>query len=334
MLRRRLRPWGDLAWVLGKLPGRTWSMLMCLATEDRCLSAWEVIHKTGGVAQSRFVEIATPQWRFTNLAETLKERIRERRATIAAPSMVDISLDLFSDTADIVKCSDDFVSAAGPDVILDISCFPKRFFFPFIHRLLSSQSIRNLIVTYSVPEAYYEGTLAEDHKPLAHLPLFGIQEFPEPRAEVVVISVGFVPLGVNEIIQPGGQRPEIKLLFPFPPGPPHFQRNWRFLLDLERNVPSVSVSPIRVEAYNVPDAFDRLSEITSGGARKAALAPYGPKPISLSMCLYARTTNTPVFYTQPRLYHPEYSKGLARKNGEPVVFAYLVRINGNDLYSL
>jgi hypothetical protein len=333
MLRRRLRPWGDLAWLLGKLPSRTWSVLMCLATEDRCLSAWETVHKNGGIARGQFVEIATPQWRFTELAETQKQQIRERRATIAVPSTPDVTLDLFSDTADVVSCADDFASAAGPDVILDISCFPKRFFFPFVHRLLTS-AVRNLVVTYAVPEAYYEGTLAEDHKPLAHLPLFGIQEFPEPRAEVVIISVGFVPLGVNEIIQPGGQRPEIKLLFPFPPGPPHFQRNWRFLLDLERNVPGVSESPIRVEAYNVPDTFDRISEITGAGGRRTALAPYGPKPISLAMCLYARHTNTPVFYTQPMFYHPKYSMGIARRNGEPVIFAYLVRLNGKDLYTL
>jgi hypothetical protein len=233
----------------------------------------------------------------------------------------------------IVSAVDKFLGLAGSDIIVDISCFPKRFFFPFLKRILAVQSIRNLVVTYTVPAEYYQGTLAEDHRSLAPLPLFGIEEFPEPKPQVAIISIGFVPLGISELVNPDQHGVEFKLLFPFPPGPPNFQRNWRFVAQLEETLPLQS-EPLRVEAYNVPDTFDHIVEITSHGKRPAVFAPYGPKPISLAMCLFAIATGSPVYYTQPQTYHPQYSTGVKKINGSLLSYGYCLRINGRDLYSV
>ena len=40
MLRESFRPWGQLEWVLKRLPRSDWSLVGALATEARCLAAW------------------------------------------------------------------------------------------------------------------------------------------------------------------------------------------------------------------------------------------------------------------------------------------------------
>jgi hypothetical protein len=134
-------------------------------------------------------------------------------------------------------------------------------------------------------------------------------------------------------VNPDRQGVEFKLLFPFPPGPPNFQRNWKFVAQLEQTLPLRS-EPIRVEAYNVSDTFDHIVELTSRGTRPAVFAPYGPKPMSLAMCLFAILSGSPVYYTQPQTYHPEYSIGVKEVGGFPLSYAYCIRLNGRDLYSL
>lgn len=38
------------------------------------------------------------------------------------------------------------------------------------------------------------------------------------------------------------------------------------------------------------------------------------------------------WYTQPRIYHPDYSRGIAKYNGVDSVTAYCLRLGGRDLY--
>ena len=80
------------------------------------------------------------------------------------------------------------------------------------------------------------------------------------------------------------------------------------------------------------DAFDILMNMTGDGERRALMAPYGPKPISLAMCIYAIKHKAPVYYTQPRAYHPEYSTGVSKVNSQPEIYAYCLRLEGKDLY--
>ena len=64
------------------------------------------------------------------------------------------------------------------------------------------------------------------------------------------------------------------------------------------------------------------------------MAPYGPKPLSVAMCLLgiARQSrhelDTEIGYTQPREYSPNYSEGSKE------VTAFSVKINGRNLYTL
>jgi hypothetical protein len=55
--------------------------------------------------------------------------------------------------------------------------------------------------------------------------------------------------------------------------------------------------------------------------------------MSIAMCLYANLTDSPVYYSQPKVYHPEYSIGVQVRDGEAEIYAYCIRLSGRDLYS-
>jgi hypothetical protein len=130
------------------------------------------------------------------------------------------------------------------------------------------------------------------------------------------------------------QHVRIRALFPFPPGPPGIQRSWRFINTLKKDYPEVVKEPVRVDAHDVSDTFDFIHALSMGGKMRCEFGPFGPKPMSLAMCLFANLTNSVVRYTQPSIYHPEYTSGVKLIGGEPAISAYCVRLKGKDLYSL
>jgi hypothetical protein len=125
---------------------------------------------------------------------------------------------------------------------------------------------------------------------------------------------------------------EIKLLLPFPAAPPGVHKEWEFVRVLEPNLAKPKLDPIRVNAYDVSETFDRILSITDNGNKYAEFAPYGPKTMSLAMCIYASQTESAVYYTQPRSYNPQYSSGVKLVKGKPQVLAYCLRLNGRKLY--
>lgn len=146
---------------------------------------------------------------------------------------------------DLVGQVNDFVALSTPSVVLDISSFPKRIFFTFIRRLINSNAVEDLLLTYSVPSGYGE-VLSEDHQVLQNLPLFGPTKFPEPTVDHAFVGIGFSPLGLPDLLEPYKHDVDVRLLFPFPPGPPAFQRNWAFVGELKKRLGSGLSDPIRV----------------------------------------------------------------------------------------
>jgi hypothetical protein len=334
MFAEKFRPWGLLPWVLSKLAPRTWSVIGCFNTEHRCLAAWSTFVGRSRVGRSLFIEVADPPSRFSSLkAKILKERAATLRA-IGSPSDGVLKWDLFVQHSLIVDMVEQFTEASESSVILDISTFPKKFFFPIVKVLLRSSKVRTLLVTYTVPQRYYEGAFSEDPKPLAPLPLFGPETFPERPIDVAFVGVGFVPLGIIEMFQPSGHQAAVRLFFPFPVGPMEFERNWEFIRYLEKSLPETAKDPVRVPPHHVSDVFEHICSETANGRRAAIFAPFGPKPISLAMCLYANLTGSPAYYTQPTVYHPEYSKGVRVVNGVQETYAYCLRLDGRDLFSI
>ena len=89
---------------------------------------------------------------------------------------------------------------------------------------------------------------------------------------------------------------------------------------------------IRIAAYDLCSVFQRIDAITKYGKSPAVFAPYGPKAQSVAMCLHALRYPAEVYFTQPTYYHPEYSTGIALKNGLPMGYSYLIRLDGADFY--
>jgi hypothetical protein len=329
-----VRPWGLLPWVLGRIKRRSWSFFGCLSTEDRCTAAWVRLRGFGVAARQTFVEVVDEPSVFSGLREDLVRKRRVQLSTLGVAEQDFRRLDLFAPHFRIIEQAMEFIAAAGPNVVIDVSCFPKRFFFPIVKLLLSARHIENLIVTYTSAESYFAGALAQDPQPLRPLPLFGPQKFPEDPFEIAFVGVGFVPLGIIELFQPAEREITVRLFFPFPASASDYQRSWQFVRHLEKSIPEAARDPVRVATLDVPDVFDHICSETNHGTKRAIFAPFGPKPISLAMCLYALKSDSVVSYTQPLRYHPLYSSGVRLVNGEEQIHAYCLRLNGNELYGV
>jgi hypothetical protein len=212
------------------------------------------------------------------------------------------------------------------NIVIDISTFPKRFFFPLVKRLLNA-GLKNLIVTYTSPLQYCKDELSGNPYPWDHLPLFMPVDYPERQIDVAIVSIGFMPFGLPGLLLSRYNSTPVKFLFPFPPGPPSYQRTWDFVRKIEQ---SFNFKPtdkiIRLDANNMPEAFEYIISETHNVTKRAIFAPYGPKPMSLAMCIYATINDSSVYYTQPTHYHPHYSIGVGK------TFAYALILGGNNLY--
>jgi hypothetical protein len=297
------------------------------------LAVWMALRAGNALAESKFLRIQDPPSRYTSVAHELLQRRADELSAVGFSSDQIQELKLFATDSEIVTAVDQFIAVASSDILLDISCLPKRIFFPFVRRLMESPKVHNLLVAYTVPEAY-GAVLAEDHQALQCLPLFGPAQFPEPQVEVAFIGVGFHPLGLPDLLAPYKQHVAVRLFMPFPPGPPSFQRNWRFIGELRKSLPPHAAEPVRVGAYDVPDVFEHILRETNEARRYAIFAPYGPKPQSLAMCIYAAKTHSPVFYTQPTVYDPRYSTGIKMIGSEPETYVYCIKCEGRDFYEV
>lgn len=327
----QLRPWGALEWVLPRVPDKQWSLLGTIATEDRCIATLKTIGSCDG--RCRFLVIVDPD----PLDEgALRERLRVRRkefVSLGVPETNIAETQLFADLDSINGQLDNFFAVASSDVILDISTMPKRWFFPILKLLTQNEQVKNLVVTYSSPIQYAE-VLSENPDPIRMFPGFagsGTTEY-----DSVVVGIGFEPLGIPSLFTELGIS-KIRLMFPFPPGPPAFLRNWMFVKLIEEMTDTQEIETpdrVSIHLFDSPQVFDALRQMTDSGSRSAVLAPYGPKPMSLAMCLFSLAASragrpaVPVYYSQPRRYSADYSTGIRGTH------AYCVKLAGKNLYSV
>lgn len=85
---------------------------------------------------------------------------------------------------------------------------------------------------------------------------------------------------------------------------------------------------LRLDTYNVPDIYDTIVHLSEYGRKKILFAPYGPKTMSLAMCLFASQTSSAVYYTQPTIYDPYYSTGKGK------CYGFLIKKDGCSLYQV
>jgi hypothetical protein len=275
-----------------------------------------------GATSIRLLDIKDPPSRYSDRIETKKQAYRAllREKGLQADSIQELPLLVSAQW--IADCLDGFLPSptfATPiELWLDMSCLPKRFFFLLIKLALGHRAIETLIVTYTqpAPGRYTDEHLAEDPEDVSPLPGFGpLKE--DPNA--VIVSLGFEPLGLPQFLgEYRDRRRRIVFLLPFPPGQPYSRRVWQsiFAVGGEAEGPNVRRLPA-IDAFNTYGELCRLFDpgLEQINGAPPALAPYGPKPMSLGMCLYAIQTGSPVFYTQPRRYHPDYTLGIGSSWG-------------------
>jgi hypothetical protein len=328
MIGNYFRPWGELNWLIPKLPQVKWDLIGCLSAEDRFIGTLSSLEKSNQINQSLFFKVIDPPSKETLAIESKLLTNQTLLESATSSSILIEDHDLLEPYKNIVDSVNRFLAKSDGNIIVDISAFPKRFFFPIIKRLMQG-NLKNLIVTYTTPEKYCSDELSGNPHSWDHLPLFMPVEVPEPQIDVAIVGVGFMPFALPELLLSTYNATPVKFLFPFPPGPPNYQRTWDFMRKIEKSFTFKPLdSIIRLDSNNMPDAFEYITQETDAGNKNPLFAPYGPKPISLAMCIYATLKDSPVYYTQPTHYHPEYSSGI--KN----TYGYSVILDGKKLYSV
>ena len=303
-----MKPWGPMAWLLEKMALRPTVVVGCIGAEERSTFVPRVL---GQEATSvGLVNVRDEPSEYTRRIEGKVTRNRRRLRRVRLTK--EIELGLFADDQEIAEAFDMLLGNADSSahVVLDISCLPKRFFFLMVKLALKRRNVETLIVAYTQARqaGYTYEHLAWDPEVVRAVPGFGPMH---GEARMLVVGLGFEPLGLAQLIGEYRDRQrDVRVLLPFPPGQPYSRRVWRSMQAVGLSGEGVSVTRVgAMDAFGCCGAIEDVEGV-DGGSRPPALAPYGPKPMSLGMCLYAVKRGAAVLYTQPRFYHPDYTLGV------------------------
>jgi hypothetical protein len=326
----RYRPWGLLDWTLSITAPRQWFFIGALGTEDRSLVAWNWLKDLG--LESGRVMVQVNPIDATRFCARTRIRLAERRRQFVTAGGIESNIESVGLLAELFQIEDlaSKLSARSPSVVLDITSLPKRFFFPLLRAFAKCRGIQDLVVTYTCPREYQsDDKLSEGAGNWDYLPGFLGEE---PRSETLVAAVGFMVESLQDHLSGKEAHPAVQLLIPFPATPSAVRRSWESVFNLQSTRSPDKFTKHRVDANDMSAAFDRICSLGRNDA--VAFAPFGPKPISAAMCLYAEQRNSAVHYPQPDGYHPDYSLGFATVNGKPLVNAYWVKHAGDNLYTI
>ncbi len=335
------RPSGPFRWMLEKFSSISeWSLVGSISAEERSLAAISELSLIGKLDHLSCLRIEPSSGRKPNrfrseIMRKLNTRQRETEGIVGV-GLLCTTVDLLCREEDLIRAIRDCLSPCGPNLVLDISSMPKRFFFPLIALAIRSGNFENILVSYSSPKSYGE-PLAEDPLPWSALPTFGATDLSKDGK--LIIGVGYQSLRLHEIVDGVLNPDNVELLLPFPSVHPGFTKNWEFVRKIRMQIDRLQERSIkRVPAKNTSIAFDRIVGSSNRGANPCKLAPFGPKPVSLAMCLFGvccQDKNIPVElgYTQPQVYSDKYSVGIAAGiDGNPIIHAYAIKLNGHSLY--
>lgn len=320
-------PWGTLREVKEIfLAGRNFWLLGCLSFEERCrvVPARILSDNCKGI---ELLEIRDPQDAYPNYWANAAKKIAANRSELNKAGVVfeEVTAELLAsedELIDILNVRD--VVREYPTIVLDITAMPKRFFCFLLKRILIREEFRNVVVTYTDAgtDGYATGHLAEDPMTCDHLPGFAAPL--PPKGDTLVVSVGFESLSLRAILEVYRNKQKgVKFVVPFPPDGVSSRRTWKTLMEVAggdaREIVREDVEVIAAwDAEMVFRALERWDRDSDG----LTLAPFGPKPHSLAMALFGISHGCGLYYTQPKSYNPDYSRGY----GE--TWAYVVKWDG------
>lgn len=334
----QFRPWGELAWTLGLSTPRDWRLFGCVAAEERSVAALIALHKMKALESSEMLHILDPE---PFDAATERTLIRQRLDACAAAG-VQCQPDTTTLDAPLQNPAwrERFTFSQNTSLCLDISSLPKRFFFPIIKAALLSPDVIDFLVLYTKPRTYPGTPLASNPRDWATLTGFGCEDPDNQSAAAarLIVGAGFAVDGLHDHLEGRGNRMEVDVLIPFPAEPwTSVRRSWESARTIEEalgadpdnGLAEVKPAHYRMGALDTSTAFDRLCSLTQNGTSPAALAPLGPKPLSVAMCLLAAQADCfPVYYAQPRTYALDYSIG------SETTYAYWIKHQGTNYYQI
>lgn len=332
------RPWGELKWTLGLSAPRRWRFLGCVAAEERSIAAVRTLHQSEALESVEMLRIIDTEPEDLAAEEAI---IHKHLATCAEigcvvhPTETQLDAPLQNTT-----WKKRFSFPAAASFCLDISSLPKRFFFTAIKAALHSPELQDFLILYSKPSSYPDNSLSGNPRDWSAITGFNCED-PDNQSEAasrLIVGAGFAVDGLHDHLEGRGNRMDVDVLIPFPAEPwASIRRSWESAREIEealgadsdKGLSEVKPSYHRVGALDTSSAFDRLLSLTRSGQSPAALAPLGPKPLSVAMCLLAAQTDRhPVYYAQPRTYALNYSFGCE------TVYAYWIKHQGVNLYTL
>jgi hypothetical protein len=319
-------PWGSLNEIAATfLRDKDFAILGSLSFEERCSAVTERMFSENCRAVD-FIEIADPVDAFPDYSAETKLKIELNRQRLNRLKIPFRSLvtDLLATEDQLLNILDGYEkSQVPPSIVLDITSLPKRYFCFFIKRLLLRNSFRNVVVTYTAPgpNGYAVGHLAEDPMTCDHLPGYAAPLL--PKGSTLVVAVGFESLSIRSLLELfSDKRKDTKIILPFPATVGSVRREWDTLRQMFFEATDVNRNNLEViaawDAEQVYKTLERWNQDADG----LTLAPFGPKPHSLGMALFGIKHDSGLYYTQPRSYNPDYSKG--RGNS----WAYVVKWSG------
>ncbi|MFT3869805.1 MAG: hypothetical protein QM715_15250 [Nibricoccus sp.] len=325
------RPWGLLDWALNLSSRHQWGILGALGTEERSLASWKWLRGLSELRFTRLLEIHDLPSKYTERCkQLLTERQTEFYASGGQSNEIIRPVELLTELHKIIAIGRELESLIEDSIILDITSLPKRFFFPLLRYFLRSNKVNNLVVTYAIPEKYdNKRTLSEKASEWLNIPGF---QCDNSKQETLVASVGFMVESMQSHIAEIKKHESIKLLIPFPAAIAAVHRAWESIYRLEEGRERTKFAHYRIPTIDLNSAFNRITVLASETSTKLSFAPFGPKPISAAMCLYASQKECSVHYPQPSIYNPDYSKGTAEIGGKQAVYAYWIKHEGKNLY--
>lgn len=320
-------PYGSLQEIVSCFLRRTDFVIFgCLSFEERSGTVPKRL-RLANCKGVELIEVKDPDDAFPNHSEQVLEKVKKNkrqliRSKVKFKSLTSDLLVTEDGLLDILEGWRDFQKYQT--VVLDITSLPKRYFCFFIKRILLSEQWRNVVVTYTLPgsSGYTDEHLAEDPMTCDHLPGFAAPL--SPKGNTLVVSIGFESLSMRSILEIYSDKKKgTKMLLSFPSTAGSVRREWNTLRQIvpseEREIIRNNIEVVAFwDAEQVYKTLIRWNQDSDG----LTLAPFGPKSHSLGMVLFAIKNDAGLYYTQPKSYNPEYSKG------EGETWAYVIKWNG------
>jgi hypothetical protein len=321
-------PGGQVSVILKDFVGDGhYSLLGCLSSEDRC-TAIPLALLNDRCERPLLLKVLDPPDAFPDYSTETKARIaqNELRLQTAGVAFESQKMDLLATEDELLDILGYFDSSMETTtLILDITSFPKRYFCFFVKRLMQSTRWRNVIVTYTGAGGYPSGHLAEDPMTSDYLPGFAASL--EHRKTGLVIAAGFESLGIRSIVEHHLQKTQdMRILLSYPPDGDFIRRQWQTVQQIVGKASRFNINNMRIiSTWDAEEVYLTLAS-WHDEAGDLVLAPFGAKPHTLGMALFATHQDCALVYTQPKSYNPAYALGQA------ATWSYVVKWDGIPCY--